>query len=153
MATFLKAHETRNLALSVTASVIAGIATILIAGTYMARKGSEQTIARTMAIQQQPRMQENVYSNDIYSMSNVDMKGTSSDRSKQKLTVSIATSEFYNNQFNLVLTHTFYGNNEEEIENLVQAHRITDSFFDASFKGIFKWKGTEIKLKNIVQYS
>lgn len=55
--------------------------------------------------------------------------------------------------WNPVLAHTFYGQTEEELENLVQAHRTTDSFFDASFNGIFKWKGTEIKLKNTVQYS
>lgn len=139
MATFLKSHETRNLALSIIASVIAGITTILVAGTYMARKGSEQTIARTMAIQKS----RDVQTEQIYGMNIKDV----SDVSK-RLSVSITTDEFYNGDWNPVLTHTFYGQNEEELENLVQTHINTDSFFAASFKGLFNWKGTEIKLKN-----
>lgn len=139
MATFLKSHETRNLALSITASVIAGIATILIAGTYMARKGSEQTIARTMSIQKYRDVQaESIYGIGIKDTSDV----------SKKLSVSITTCEYYDNRWNPVLKHEFYGNTEEELENLIQAHRITDSFFDASYQGKFKWKGTEIKLKN-----
>ena len=150
MASFLKTHETRNLALSVTASVIAGIATILIAGTYIARKGSEQTIARTMSSQRYKDLQtEQIYGTNVDTYASVSVD-TSVDKSKSKImSVSITTEEFYNDMWNPVLTHKFYGMNEEELENLVQSHRVSDPFFDSSFKGLFNWKGTEIKLKNI----
>lgn len=42
--------------------------------------------------------------------------------------------------------HIFYGDNMEEIQGLIAAHRKTDTFFDGSFSG--QWK--DIKLKNEV---
>lgn len=62
--------------------------------------------------------------------------------------LKITTCEWYNDRWNKVLAHIFYGNNEDEISQLIQAHRQTDSFFDSSFKGVFNWKGGTIKLKN-----
>jgi len=146
MATFLKAHETRNLALSVTASVIAGIATILIAGTYMSRKGGEQIIARTMAVQSGSIQIENI--GDVGNIRNVKDSGLV----EPKPTVSVVTNEFYNDQWNPVLVHKFYANSYEELEDLVQIHRLSDPFFNSSFDGNFNWKGAEIKLKNSIQY-
>lgn len=70
--------------------------------------------------------------------------------SNNKLKLKITTCEFYDNKWNRVLNHTFYGNTEQEINDTIKAHRITDSFFDASFKGVFQWKGEEIELKNII---
>lgn len=136
---FLKAGEKREVAIGLAAGIISGVASIIIASNYIATKASEKTIARTMSLQQRPRIEENVYGMNI---------GTSGDKSKQKLSVSITTNEFYNNIWNPVLAHTFYGETEEELENLIQSHRKTDIFFDASFKGTFNWKGTKIELKN-----
>lgn len=42
--------------------------------------------------------------------------------------------------------HIFYGDDMEEIQDLIAAHRKTDTFFNGSFEG--KWNG--IKLKNEV---
>ena len=53
--------------------------------------------------------------------------------------LKIKTCEYYNNKWNPVLIHTFLGNTEEEIAGLIDAHRQTDSFFDASFSGFFKY--------------
>ncbi len=69
-----------------------------------------------------------------------------------KLELNIITSEYddSNNTWRPTLKHTFYGNTENEILELVNSHRRTDTFFDASFSGIFKWKDGSIKLKNTV---
>lgn len=69
-----------------------------------------------------------------------------------KLELEIITSEYddENNIWRRTLGHTFYSDTEDEIIGLVNAHRQTDTFFDASFSGIFEWKGGTIKLKNTV---
>lgn len=69
---------------------------------------------------------------------------------KSKLKLKITTCELYDSQWNEVLSHTFYGNTENEISQLIEAHRKTDSFFNSSFKGIFEWKGGSIELKNVI---
>ncbi len=69
-----------------------------------------------------------------------------------KLKINITTSEYddINKIWIPTLGHIFYANTEDEILSLVNAHRQTDSFFDASFSGIFKWKEGIIYLKNKV---
>lgn len=140
---FLKAGERREIAIGLAAGIISGVASILIASNYIANRASERTIARTMSLQQRSRIEENVYGMGIKDTSDV----------SKKLSVSITTNEFYNNTWNPVLMHRFYGETEEELESLVQSHKVTDTFFSASFNGTFNWKGTKIELKNIVQYS
>lgn len=180
MASFLKSPEAKNVMLSIIASVIAGTVTIYLAGTYMANKASQATVARTMAINRTIQTEyigdighmrsvdsnighgttinhigngnSNINSNDINNrierMERVQRTEVSMNSSIPKLSVSITTSEFYNNDWNPVLVHTFYGKDEEELANLIQAHRMTDKFFAASFVGIFDWKGSKIELKN-----
>lgn len=140
---FLKAGEKREVLIGLAAGIISGVISIVVASDFIARKASEQTVARTMSLQQRPRIEESVYGMGIKDTSDI----------SKKLSISITTDEFYNNMWNPVLMHRFYGETEEELENLVQSHKITDTFFSASFNGTFNWKGTEIKLKNTVQYS
>ncbi len=64
------------------------------------------------------------------------------------LKLEITTYEFYNNKWNEVLTHAFYGTSKQDILALVEAHKKTDSFFRASFTGRFEWNNDVIELKN-----
>lgn len=137
---FLRKEERRQVLLGLAAGIISGVASIIIASNYIATKASEKTIARSMSLRQNTILEENIYDINIKDISTSDVS--------KKLSVSITTNEFYDNMWNPVLTHKLYANSEEELENLVQVHRMTDAFFDASFKGVFNWKGTDIKLKN-----
>ena len=46
------------------------------------------------------------------------------------------------------VTHVFHGDTIERVYQIMNAHKDTDSFFKASFGGVFPWKGGEIILKN-----
>ena len=46
------------------------------------------------------------------------------------------------------LTHVFTGDTVERAYQIMEAHKTTDSFFAASFKGVLPWKGGNIYLKN-----
>ncbi len=67
---------------------------------------------------------------------------------KPELKLEIITCEYYDNDWHETLKHTFYGNTEQDIEDIIDAHRQTDAFFDASFSGAFNWEGGTIILKN-----
>lgn len=54
-----------------------------------------------------------------------------------KLRLQITTYEFYSNFWQPTVTHTFYGNTEEELQKIRDAHRKTDTFFNGSFTGKF----------------
>lgn len=153
MATFLKERDKRELLLGTIAGIIAGTVSIIIASNYIATRASEKAIERTMGQKPREVLTEHIGNSSIYGMNTNSMDANMKNGTEPKLSVSIVTSEFYSNQWNPVLKHTFYGDTEEELESLIKAHKMTDTFFDASFKGIFKWKGTDIKLKNTVQYS
>lgn len=58
--------------------------------------------------------------------------------------IIVDTYEFYDNKWNLTLTHKFYGKSKEEAKKILDRHRKTDIFFDKSFTGEFEG----IKLKN-----
>ena len=55
----------------------------------------------------------------------------------------IDTFELINGQWYKILSHIFYGNGQYEINQIIEAHRKTDSFFNASFDG--KWNGIILK--------
>lgn len=139
---YLNKAEKRELTLGLVAGVITGTISIILASTYLAKKASEAAIERTMSIQDRSVHIQTEYigKRNIYGM-NIENK-------EPKLTVSITTSEFYNGEWTPVLMHRFYGESEEELADLINAHRTTDAFFRASFDGIFNWKGSTIKLKN-----
>ena len=46
------------------------------------------------------------------------------------------------------LTHIFSGETVERARQIMEAHKTTDSFFAASFKGVLPWNGGNIYLKN-----
>lgn len=72
------------------------------------------------------------------------VKKMSPEYKQPSLMLEISTCEYYDDRWNLVLTHTFYGDTGDEINQLIEAHRKTDTFFDASFTGEFNG----IRLKN-----
>ncbi len=119
--------ETKGFILGFVASVFAGVITLWIYNKYIQDKAAD------IAIDQYTKR-----------LGKVNMLN------EPKLNLEITTFEYYDNQWNPVLTHTFYGNTENEINQLIDAHRKTDSFFDASFTGEFKWKEGTIQLKNTI---
>ena len=145
---FFREYDRKDLAIGIIVSVITSTISIILASSYIARKASEQTIAKTMSRQLQPRI---IQTENIGNVGNINLKEPSS--TEPKPAVSIITNEFYNNEWNPILVHRFYANSEEELENSIQVHKMSDSFFAASFDGVFNWKGTEIKLNNTIQYS
>lgn len=56
---------------------------------------------------------------------------------------TIDTYELINGNWHIVLSHVFYGNGQYEINQIIEAHRKTDSFFNASFDG--EWNGIILK--------
>lgn len=46
------------------------------------------------------------------------------------------------------VTHIFHADNVQRAYQIMESHKQTDSFFRASFEGIFPWKGGEIILRN-----
>jgi hypothetical protein len=54
-----------------------------------------------------------------------------------KLRLLITTYEFYDGFWHPTVSHCFYGDTEEELYKIRNAHRKTDTFFDASFTGKF----------------
>lgn len=159
MATFFKSKEAKEITSGLVMGVITGTVSIILASQYIARKASEAAVARTMAIQNFNRPLRTEYIGNVSDINNIgqvnsmnSMNSSGSLSLKPKPSVSIITNEFYNNQWNPVLSHDFYANTNEELENLIQAHRKSDPFFDASFNGTFNWKGSKIELKNTVEY-
>lgn len=68
---FLKAGEKREVVIGLAAGIISGVISIVIASDFIARKASEQAVARTMSLQQRPRIEENVYGMGIKNTSDV----------------------------------------------------------------------------------
>lgn len=62
-------------------------------------------------------------------------------------------SEDTNNKpiWKATVTHLFSGETVERVHQIAEAHKTTDAFFAASFKGVFPWKGGNIYLKNSEQ--
>lgn len=121
-------EESKGFILGFFTSVVAGVITLWIYYNYIQVKTSQIAI--------------NEYTKRLDKKINT--------LNEQKLKLEITTSEYYNNQWNPILTHIFYGNNNDEIDQLIKAHRKTDVFFDASFTGEFKWNEGTIRLKNII---
>lgn len=46
------------------------------------------------------------------------------------------------------VTHIFSGETVERVYQISEAHKLTDSFYKASFEGVLPWKGEDIILKN-----
>lgn len=158
MAFFESRKEKREVVIGLAAGVVSGVASILIASNYIATKASEKAFSKTFMMGKMEKMEQNrsvsiqteyIYGNGSRNESrNRNIKNMNGMNMAPKLTVSITTSEFYNGEWTPVLKHTFYGESEEELADLINAHRTTDVFFRSSFTGNFDWKGSTIKLKN-----
>lgn len=66
-----------------------------------------------------------------------------------KVTLKITTYEkIASNTWKESVTHEFHGDTIEEAHAVLTAHKLTDTFFNASFIGVFSFKGGIIYLKN-----
>lgn len=54
------------------------------------------------------------------------------------VTLTITTYELVEGVLRATVNHEFFGNTEDEARKVLEAHRKTDAFFDASFKGNFR---------------
>lgn len=63
-------------------------------------------------------------------------------------TYELAEDSNNNPIWKATVTHIFSGETIERVHQIVDAHKNTDTFFEASFKGVFPWKGEYIYLKN-----
>ncbi len=54
------------------------------------------------------------------------------------VTLTITTYELVKGVPRATVNHEFFGNTEDEARKVLEAHRKTDAFFDASFTGNFR---------------
>lgn len=75
--------------------------------------------------------------------------------------IAVATYEYYSDRWNYTLSHTFPGKTKEEAFLILNAHRTTDSFLDASmskkidedtYEGTLKYKGSILVLRSKIYY-
>lgn len=65
-----------------------------------------------------------------------------------ELMVTVTTYELLGNRWVASVSHSFHANDQETLYRLIEAHTTTDSYFRASFDGIFYYHGGTIYLKN-----
>lgn len=65
-----------------------------------------------------------------------------------ELQLTITTYQLIGDKWEAVISHTFHGRTQQEIFGLIDAHKITDSFFAASFEGQFQYHMGTIYLRN-----
>lgn len=63
-------------------------------------------------------------------------------------TYELAEDSNKNPIWKATVTHVFSGETVERVRQISEAHKLTDSFYKASFEGVFPWKGGNIYLKN-----
>lgn len=152
--------ETKGFIIGFVASVATSVISLIIFYDYFAEKAAERAIInykKEFGIMNQSQYTyptQQIYSSHpkgMFKMSPNLINLDSNNIESSSLELSITTCEFDDNTNTWipVLTHTFHGNSEEEIANLIDAHKETDSFFRASFEGVFSWKGGSIKLRNV----
>lgn len=61
---------------------------------------------------------------------------------------TITTYTLIGNRWIGTTSHTFHGSTQEEIFDLIEAHKSVDTFFAASFHGVFYYHLGAIRLKN-----
>ncbi len=64
------------------------------------------------------------------------------------LQLTITTYELMGNKYDAVVSHTFHGNTQQELFDLIECHKMIDPFFAASFKGMFHYQRGIIYLRN-----
>jgi hypothetical protein len=50
----------------------------------------------------------------------------------------VTTYEFFNDKWVAMVSHTFFADTQQELIQIIEAHRRSDDYFDASFKGEYK---------------
>jgi hypothetical protein len=66
-------------------------------------------------------------------------------------TYQLAEDDHKNQIWKAAVTHVFSGETVERVHQITDAHKKTDTFFAASFRGIFPSKDGDIYLKNSEQ--
>lgn len=64
------------------------------------------------------------------------------------LMVTITSYELMGDKWVATISHSFHGNDQETLFKLIEAHQHTDSYFRASFDGVFNYHGGVIYLRN-----
>lgn len=64
------------------------------------------------------------------------------------LQLTITTYELIEDKWIASVSHTFHASNQETLFRLIEAHKTTDSYFKASFDGVFNYHGGTIYLIN-----
>lgn len=64
------------------------------------------------------------------------------------LTITTYEKQPDSNKYMATVTHAFHASDQKTLFAILDAHRMTDVFFDASFRGVFQWKDGIIILKN-----
>ncbi len=63
-------------------------------------------------------------------------------------TYELAEDSNKNPIWKATVTHVFSGETVERVQEIAEAHKKTDTFFAASFEGVFPWGDGNIYLKN-----
>jgi uncharacterized protein YpbB len=64
------------------------------------------------------------------------------------LQATITTYQLIGDKWEATISHTFHGKSQQEIFDLIESHKSTDTFFAASFTGTFYYYSGVIYLKN-----
>lgn len=65
-----------------------------------------------------------------------------------ELMVTVTTYELLGNRWEATVSHSFHAHDQETLFRLIEAHKSTDTYFRASFEGIFHYHGGLIYLRN-----
>lgn len=64
------------------------------------------------------------------------------------LMITVTTYELMGDKWIATLSHSFHASDQDTLFRLIEAHRTTDSYFNASFNGFFPYKEGIIYLRN-----
>jgi len=65
-----------------------------------------------------------------------------------ELMVTVTAYELLGNRWEATVSHSFHAHDQETLFRLIEVHKSTDSYFKASFDGIFNYHGGTIYLRN-----
>ena len=63
-------------------------------------------------------------------------------------TYELAQDNSGNDFWKATVSHVFHGETVGRVYQISEAHKLTDTFYKASFEGALPWKGENIYLKN-----
>lgn len=65
-----------------------------------------------------------------------------------ELQATITTYELMGDKWIASVSHSFHAHDQETLFRLIEAHKTTDSYFKASYEGVFYYHGNTIYLIN-----